>query len=190
MEILQAILIFFGMSQDSFVIMMGKGATIRDLTLPRAIVYALIYAIADVIAITAGYGISHLMSSILVERMEFGIACIVIFSVGLYLCFKGVFMKDPEERLDRHFGLKNCFLLAIAASVDMLFVGFGYALLDVSLFITIPLVLGITFVSVLGGVLLGYWQGMTFTKFFSILGGLLMMGTAFYALLHIVLKVI
>ena len=87
MGLLQAVFICLGLSLDSFVLMMDKGATMRKLELKKATLYSLVYSLAAEILLLIGYLISFIFTGFLTSKMKLFIAIILIFTIGVYIFF-------------------------------------------------------------------------------------------------------
>ena len=79
MGVLQAIFIFLGLSLDSFVLMMDKGATMRKLEMKKALLYSGVYSLAAEILLLLGYVTSFIFKDSLNRKAELSIAVIIIF---------------------------------------------------------------------------------------------------------------
>lgn len=182
MSLMQAVLIFIGLSLDSFIVMMNKGASIRTLKIKHLLSYALIYSLVDVGAVLIGYGISYLFKDAMIDRLEVAIACLIMFVIGCYLCTKS-FRADPfVEKLDDNFGLKQCFLTALATSLDTLFLGVGFSFLEISMLQAVLLSFIITFVTIVVALKIGYTQGAQYQRVVGMSGGGLILVFSLYIL--------
>ena len=96
---LQACLIYIGLSLDSFIVMMQKGAQLRNLSGKKMAGYSLLYAVISVMMLTFGYGLSNAFLGFVPDgRLEIAIACLVILSVGIWLMTKS-FKKSISSEL-------------------------------------------------------------------------------------------
>jgi putative Mn2+ efflux pump MntP len=182
MNMTQAVLIFLGLSLDGFIVMMKKGASIRGLTIKNSLTYAVVYTAADVLAVLIGYSISYFLKGFISNRIEVVIACLAIFAIGCYLITKAVRDTKFEEKLDKTFNLKQCFGLAAATSLDTLFLGVCFSFLGIALGQAIALSFGMTFVTILIALSIGYTQGARYQTVFGISGGCLMIIFSLYIL--------
>ena len=127
MGLLQAVFICLGLSLDSFVLMMNKGATMRKLELKKAMLYSLVYSLAAEILLLIGYLISFIFTGFLTSKTKLFIAIILIFTIGVYIFFKSLKREESEERVDDSFNIKECFKLAIFTNIDTLCLGIGFS---------------------------------------------------------------
>lgn len=187
MDMVHTIMIILGLSLDSFVVMMNKGATVRQILFSRAALYALIYAAVRVLAVLVGYSASFLLEDMVNDRLEISIACLIIFTIGLYLCFRACMRREPEEKLDRLFDLRACFMLAVLTSIETLLLAVGFSLFDISLATVSLLTFAITFAGVLAAFAVGYFEGPHYTRQLSFMGGFLMIVFGLYLIVHYVM---
>lgn len=182
MTFFHALLIFLGLSLDSFVLMMNKAATIRNLTLTRSLLYTLIYACVDVVALLCGYGISMMFKDSLKPKGSMVISCLIIFAIGIYLCAKSWHSNDLEERLDPNFGLRECLKLAFETTLDTLFLGVCFSLLEIGIGRGVMLAFIVSFITIFVAMYIGYRQGSRYSKVFGMSGGILMIIFSLYLL--------
>lgn len=174
MTFFQALLIFLGLALDSFVVMMNKAATVRDLTMTKSLNYSLIFTVMDVLAVLAGFGIAASFKSYLTLEASICWAALIIFAIGIYLIIKAYKSAKLEEVLDKNFGYKRCFLLAFETSLDTLFLGVSLSLIGITLSEGILMALIVTFVTSLIAQNIGYRHGSKYSKVFGMSGGSLM----------------
>lgn len=186
MTFFHALLIFLGLSLDSFVLMMNKAATVRELTVKKSLGYALICAAVDVVAVLAGYGISMMFKGQLVKKANMAVACLIIFAIGIYLCIKAYQFKDLEEKLDPDFSYKQCLKLAVETTMDTLFLGVCFSLMGISMFQGVYLAFLVSFVTIFIALYIGYTQGSRFSKGFGMSGGILMIIFSLFLLIKYV----
>lgn len=180
MGLFQALLIIIGLSLDSFVLMMNKGAVVRNLTIRKSLIYALIFSITDVVAVCIGYGISYFRKGIMSDSFEASIACLIILSMGIFLITSAYKKTNIVERLDKYFNEKNCFRLALGTSIDTLFLSVGFSFLGISLARGVYLTFIVTFISVLAALRVGYTEGSVYTRAVGMSGGALMIILSLY----------
>ncbi len=188
MSFFQALLIFLGLSLDSFVVMMNKAATVRNLTVKKSFLFAGIFAIVDVMAILIGYGIASTFKAKLNLESSMGFAALIIFAIGLYITIKAYKSAKLEEVLDKNFGNKRCFLLAMETSLDTLFLGVSLSLIGITLAEGVSMALFVTFVTSMVAQLLGYRHGSTYSKVFGMSGGCLMIVFSLVLMLRFVIQ--
>ncbi len=96
--ILQQILIFLGLSIDGFVVMMNKGAQLRNLNLKKMLLYSLEFAGVATVMFMLGYlGSEPFVMSIEKARIEIMIASCIVFFIGTLLIVKSKMNKGFEE---------------------------------------------------------------------------------------------
>lgn len=175
-----ALLIVIGLSLDGFVVMMDKGATIRNLDLKKSVSYAAIFGVISIMAVVCGYGICACFKSILPEAIEVMIACLLIFAIGMLITVRAFKNKALEERLDDSFDVKKCVRIAAVTNIDMLLIGTSFSFFGITLWESIALAGIITFVMILIALKLGYSQGSHYHRAMAMIGGMLMMAFSVY----------
>ncbi len=186
---LHASLIFLGLSLDSFVVMMHKGATLRNLALKDMLLYSLIYALIGLIIFLAGYGVSTFFAGVLPDgRVQIGAASLILLAVGLFVFIKSTRHCDFVEKLDRDFNCQKLCRLAMVTNIDTFFVGAGFLLLGVSLGNAAMLAFLIFFFTVFVSLAVGYSNGSGFERTAGMTGGALMIIFSLYFMLTYVLR--
>lgn len=180
MELIHALLIFLGLSLDSFVIMMNKGSVVRDLSLRKSVQYALIHVVTNLAAVLLGYGISSLLKGIMPARIRGFSACLIIFGMGVFLATRAWKYRNAEEKLDKSFDWKRCFALAAGTSIDTLFLAAGFSFYGVPLYVSLLLAGTVTFVTILAALRIGYRWGSGYSRPVAMAGGILMIGFSVY----------
>lgn len=186
---LHASLIFLGMSLDSFVVMMHKGATLRNLTLKNTILYSLIYALISLGIFLCGYGVSVFFAGILPDgRVQIGAASLILLAVGLFVFIKSARHSEFVEKLDRNFDCRKLCRLALITNIDTFFVGAGFQLLGVPLGYAVLAAFLISFLTVFVSLETGYYHGAGFERTVGMSGGALMIVFSLYFMMTYVLR--
>ena len=180
MGLLQAVFICLGLSLDSFVLMMNKGATMRKLELKKAMLYSLVYSLAAEILLLIGYLISFIFTGFLTSKTKLFIAIILIFTIGVYIFFKSLKREESEERVDDSFNIKECFKLAIFTNIDTLCLGIGFRFSKIEIIVSILMIFVISFIVILVAQYIGYTQGSTHTRILGVSGGMLIIVFSIY----------
>ena len=189
MGLIQATMIFIGLSLDSFVIMMKKGATVRKLQTKDLLLYALIYSVADVFAVLVGYLVSFIFKDVLSGELEISIACLIMFAIGVFLCVKSAKDCTFEEKLDKDFGYKQCFTMAAVTSLDTLFLGVGFSFLGLSMLRAVVLAFCVTFIAIVAAMKISYSQGARYQRVIGIVGGSLIIAFCLFILMKYVIMI-
>lgn len=173
--ILHQILIFLGLSIDGFVVMMNKGAQLRNLNLKKMLLYSLEFAVVATAMFMLGYLVSEpFVISIERARIEIMIASCIVFFVGTLLIVKSKMNKGFEEKLDDKFDGKTLFKLALYTSIDTFFVGAAYGFLSFSAINAVAISFSITFLTVLCALIIGYNLGAKYQRIAGMIGGALL----------------
>ena len=175
------IMIFFGLSIDSFVLMMNKGAQLRNMNMKKISAYALEFALVAMGMFMLGFLFSKpIVISIEKAKVEIVIACLIILIVGTMISTKAVLNKEFEEKLDDSFDSKVLLKQALITSIDVFFVGAAYGFLAVHALNALIISFVITFLTVLTALLIGYNCGAKYQRIIRLIGGILMVFFGIY----------
>ena len=186
---LQPIVIFIGLSLDSFIVMMQKGAQLAIFSVGKKALYALVYACTNCLMFITGYGISLTFKGAIPDgRLEIAIACLIIVTCGVWLMTKSFKSKGFVEKVDHEFDMKKLLRLAVYTSIDTLFIGAGFSLLGLSFPYSVLISFVISFITVFFAMEIGYNLGASYQRSVGMLGGALMVIFSLYLMAVHVLK--
>lgn len=178
---LHEILIFTGLSLDAFIVMMNKGAQLRNLKFKKLILYALEFAVVATAMFMLGFGISKLIALPIVKaKVEITIASCILFFVGVFTITKSFMQKGFVEKLDDGFDYRALLRMALYTSIDTFFVGVAYGLLAIDTTHAVGISFLITLLAVLSALLIGYNLGAKYQKVVGMVGGALMVFFGIY----------
>ena len=178
---LKEIMIFLGLSIDSFVLMMNKGAQLRNMNMKKISTYALEFAFVAMGMFMFGFLCSKpFVISIARVKIEIAIACLIILIIGTMISTKAVLNRDFEERLDTSFDCKVLLKQALFTSIDVFFVGVAYGFLEVHAINALIISFVITFLAVSTALLIGYNCGAKYQRIIRLGGGILMIVFGIY----------
>ncbi len=182
MDLFQAVMIFVGLSLDNFVVMMNKGATLRNMKTHNYVIYSLIFACFSMLAVAIGYVIGNALEGVINDRFEVLVACIIILNIGTYIAYKSWRAQNVEEHVDKNFNNTSCIRLAAMSSLDSLFLAVGISLFGITLSEAVLLSGVICFLCVSVAMAIGYTQGSRFSRAIGMCGGGLMIVFGIYLL--------
>lgn len=186
---LQAIVIFIGLSLDSFIVMMQKGAQLANFSVGKKALYALVYALINDFMLIVGYGLSMTFKGAIPDgKLEVAIACLIIVACGVWLMTKSFKSKDFVEQVDHEFNMRKLLRLSVYTSIDTLFIGAGFSLLGIAFTSAILLSFVISFITVFLAMEIGYNLGASYQRTMGMLGGALMVIFSMYLMAVLVLK--
>lgn len=186
---LHSVLIFMGLSLDGFVVIMRKGAQLVNCSLKKKLEYAFIYAIVNVLMLLGGYGICHLVGSLIPDgKLEITIACLIMLCFGVILMTKAFKNKEFVEKVDKEFDEKKLIRLSLYTSIDTLFVGGGFAFLAVGSVSFTGICFLISLISSFIALEIGYTYGVRYQRLVGMLGGALMIIFSMFIFSMLVLK--
>lgn len=187
MGLLQAIFIFLGLSLDSFVLMMDKGARMRKLEIKKALLYSIVYSLAAESLFLLGYLSSYLFKNSLNETEELSIAIFIIFAIGIYVFFKSFKRVNEEERADDSFTLKKCFKLALITNIDTFCLGVGFSFSEVYALEGATLIFIISMIIILSSLYIGYSQGSKYARVVGMSGGALIIAFSIFLFAKVII---
>lgn len=175
------ILIFLGLSIDGFIVMMNKGAQLRNLNIKKMLLYALEFASIATCMFMIGFVSSKpFIMNITKARVEITIASLIVLLIGALIITKSFMNKGFEEKLDENFNGKVLARMALVTSIDTFFVGAAYGFLAVQTINAVVISFVITLISVFSALLIGYNLGAKHQRIVGMIGGALMVFFGIY----------
>ena len=96
--LLRSIILFCGLSMDSCIEIMEKGATLKKVGWKENILYPLIFALINIILLLVGYFIVDILTGILAISAVYIIAIVILMCEGVYFLkkeqLKEILLKD------------------------------------------------------------------------------------------------
>lgn len=160
-----------GLNLDDFILMMGKGATLKDLTAEKTAAYAGIFGLANALAALIGYMISGLFESMLMLRINATLCALIFLLLGLLFVHKTLTRRNIEEKLDLNFNYKICAKMAVFANITTVFFGAGNGLVSSSLWMLLLFAFVTCFVTVTAALRIGYSHGYRYARVIQGIGG-------------------
>jgi putative Mn2+ efflux pump MntP len=174
MDILNIILIAFGLAMDAFAVSITSGLTIKNLRVKHAFRIALFFGLFQasmpLIGWLAGISLRDFIASI-----DHWVAFILLSCIGCKMIYESIRM-DYTERRTNPLNIYILLLLSIATSIDALAVGISFAILTISIVTPVIIIGVITFVLSFIGVFIGNKKGHFFEGKIEILGGIILIG--------------
>lgn len=170
MGVVELISIGVGLAMDAFAVAVGKGLSMKRLSLKNAGVigfyFGFFQALMPIIGYFLGIGFKEYITSI-----DHWVAFILLGLIGANM-IKEAF--GDEEEVDDDLSFKTMLILAIATSIDALAVGITFAFLHVNIGYA-ALIIGVTtFVISVLGVKIGHVFGLRYKSKAEIAGGLIL----------------
>ncbi len=185
---LEVTFIFLGLSLDSFIAMMQKGASLKELPFKKLLLYTFLFTVIHMTALAAGYLVSLIFDGLLPDgKVQMSIAALLCFSVGNYILVRTFLQKEFVEKLDRNFNIRSLARLAAITSVTTFVTGIGFSLFGIGFLQALWRAFAVSFVAVAIGLNIGYSMGAGYQKVLGISGGILMIVFSAWLLVKFVL---
>lgn len=171
MGIVELLLIAIGLAMDAFAVSVGKGVTLKRVTMRHALTAGMWFGGFQALMPIVGYIVGVRFSSF-VTSVDHWIAFGLLVVIGLNMIREAVWGDEESHTSD--FGLKTMLLMAIATSIDALAVGISLAFLGVNIWVSAA-VIGIVTLLLSGvGVYLGSLFGSRLGTKAGIVGGIIL----------------
>ena len=164
-----------GLALDDFILMMGKGATLKDLTTEKTMAYASIFGSVNLAAALIGYLIALLFGGLLVLRVNAMICALIFLVLGMWFVHKALTRKGIVERLDLNFNWKQCAKMALLTNITTIFYGMANGMMGSSLILLLLCAYLTCFVAVFVALRIGYAYGYRFGRGIQGIGGTLLL---------------
>ncbi len=173
MSFLAIVALAFGMSVDSFVASVGRGAAIGRPRFAEAlrtgIVFGVVEALTPVIGWAAGCAASRY-----VEAIDHWVAFGLLVAVGLHMLYAAWRRAETDECVAPNDSFVTLVASAVGTSLDAMAVGASLALLDVDI-VMVAVAVGLTtFLLSSGGMLIGRTVGERFGRRAEFVAGVLL----------------
>lgn len=173
--------ILIGLSLDSAVVMMNKGAQLTSLNYGKTIWYALIYAAVSFVVFSLGFGLATVLDPYaFTARTQSFMAVLVVMCIGVWIVTRSFNRGEIEERADRDFCVKTLIRIAAVTNIDTFIVGGCVSFYGMSFFMPALNLAGVTFLVVLASLRAGYSLGAGHQKIIGIIGGSLIIVFSIY----------
>lgn len=172
MSIWEILLLAIGVSMDAFAVSIGKGLTVKKVTVREPLCVALWFGGFQALMPLIGYFLGYSFAD-LVTKVDHWIAFGLLVLIGGNMVREAL-QGGEEKPADSSFAFKNMLLLAIATSIDALAVGISLAFLQVNIWLAVAII-GLTtacFSAV--GLLIGKKVGSRFHSGAELIGGIIL----------------
>ena len=177
MSIIEIILLSFGLAMDAFAVSICKGLTLKKMDWKKSLIAGGYFGVFQAIMPLIGYFLINLFKqneaiSNFITKYDHWIAFILLIIIGINMIIESF----AKEEVDGNFGFKTMFVLAIATSIDALSVGITFATMElvISIYWTVLIIGGITFILSALGVFIGNVFGLKFKQPAEIVGGVVL----------------
>ena len=169
---LRSIILFCGLSMDSCIEIMEKGATLKKVSWKENILYPLIFASINLLLLLIGYFLVYVLTGIIAISAVYIIAIVILICEGVYFLKKGTVKREFIEKLDNNFNNIACLKKAILTSIDSFLTGISLGLIGVNISIVIVLLFVLHFVIYAIAIRMGYVYGARWQRGLATIEGI------------------
>lgn len=144
---------------DSFVVMMERGSSMREMRIVKGGCYALIFAAVNAVMMFLGMNLSQLVVHTRMLQGGRVMSAMVFVMLGTFLLLKAVSYKHFEERLDLAFSYRKGLIQAVFNGIDAMMLGIALGLLGVMAWSTCAVMFVLTFIAIHTALWIGYYRG-------------------------------
>lgn len=171
MGVVELIVIAVGLAMDAFAVSLGKGLTVRHVTVHHALKAGVWFGGFQALMPIVGYALGYSFTDV-VASIDHWIAFGLLVLIGLNMIREAVWGDDEAQ--DADFGPRTMFVMAVATSIDALAVGVTMAFLNVNIVLAATVIGVITLLLSAWGVYLGSRVGDRLGSRVGILGGVIL----------------
>lgn len=172
MSFWEIMLIAVGLSMDAFSVSIGKGLSVKKVSLREVLSVALWFGGFQALMPVAGYGLGVRFSD-LVGKVDHWIAFGLLLLIGANM-IRESFGEEEGRKDNASFTFRTMLVLAVATSIDALAVGVSFAFLQVPIGWPV-LTIGLTTAAFsAAGLLIGKKLGSRFHKGAGAFGGIIL----------------
>lgn len=182
MDILNIIIIAFGLAMDAFAVSITSGLTIKNLRINYAFRIALLFGLFQAIMPLIGW-LSGITIRDFVMNIDHWIAFILLSFIGGKMIYESTRIKS-EKITSNPLNIQILLILSIATSIDAFAVGISFAFLQTSIITPIVIIGIVTFILSFIGVFIGDLKGHLFEGKIEIIGGIILIGIGFKILIE------
>ena len=178
---LWAFFILFGLSLDSAIAMLNKGAQLTDLSYKKTIGYALIYTLVSFLIFSLVFGIAKVVDPYaFTVKMQSFIAVAAVLCIGVFIITKAFSRESVEEKADREFCVPTLMKMTVMTNIDTFVVGACIALYGLPYLFSGANLAAASFFTVLVSLRVGYSVGAGHQRIIGMIGGIMIIIFALY----------
>ena len=181
MSIIELFLLAVGLSMDAFAVSVGKGLSMKQLSMKHAVIIALFFGGFQALMPLIGWLLGSQFHQIVA-----GAGRIIAFALLAFIGAKMIsdaFHEEDEESDEFRLDIRELLFLAVATSIDALAAGVALALVDANIVFSVTFIGITTFVLSFAGVAIGHQFGSRWEKPSTIAGGLILIAIGIKLLL-------
>ena len=172
-SIFTILLIALSLSIDAFVVSIAAGVTIKKLKVWNALKIAFIFGFFQAFMPVIGWFFGGMIRGIL-EKIEYFVVAGIFFLIGMKMILETFLIEEEKERDYTSFSI--LLILAIATSIDAFATGLGFSILHDAIVLPVIIIGSVTFITSFTGVYIGNNSQKYFGNYFSIVGGIILIG--------------
>lgn len=177
MDFLFAFAVAVSLSMDAFAVSVSCGITVSDFRFRHALKLGLYFGLFQLGMPIIGYYLGISVRS-LIESYDHWLAFIMLAFIGGKMVYEGL-ADNKEENTESccaktKLAAGRLLFLAVATSIDALIIGITIALTGKEIFLTSAIIGAVCFVFSVCGGMLGRFLGKTFSKYATVIGGVIL----------------
>ena len=178
---LWAFFILFGLSLDSAIAMLNKGAQLTDLSYKKTFWYSLIYTAVSFLIFSLGFGIAKVVDPYaFTVKVQSFIAVAAVLCIGVLITTKAFSREEVEEKADREFCVHTLLKMTVLTNIDTFVVGACIALYGLPYLFSGVNLATVSFFTVFVCLRVGYSMGAGHQRVIGMIGGILIIVFALY----------
>lgn len=155
---------------DSFVVMMERGSSMREMKLAKGGCHALIFAAVNALMLFIGMQLSGVVASYRMVQADRLLAAVIFVGLATFLLMKVMRRKHYEEHLDLAFSYRKSLELAVFTGIDTIVLGTALGLVQEPVWISCAAMFVLAFAAIYTALWVGYFLGAAYQRgmiFFS-----------------------
>ena len=174
MNVLSCFVVALGLSMDNFAVAIASGCLCKTSLRPGYILgVSACFVLAHALMLSIGWVGGQELGRIM-DRFDHWISFLVLFLIGIKM-IKESFEKKEESVFCKKATFNTILILALATSLDALFVGLALSFTGAPFFLTLLLMVCCVFLTSCTGFYLGHFLGRRFGTVVEVMGGVSLM---------------
>ena len=149
---------------DSFVVMMERGSSMREMKLAKGGCHAFIFASVNTLMLWFGMLLSHIVESMHMIQVDRLLSAVICVGLATFLLMKVISRKHYEEHLDLAFSYRKSLQQAVFTGIDTIVLGIALGLMQENIVATCAVLFVLTFIAIHAALWIGYYLGAAYQR--------------------------